>query len=218
MFKRMVMGLAAAMWASGALAHPHVFVDARIKAIFDAEGRVDALEVTWTYDDFYSLMILAERGLDEDADGQLTEAETASLHGFDMNWSVGFAGDTHVLLDGQPIEITGPSEPTAGVEGGYIISTHIRHLVTPVRPEGDVPLIIQSYDPDYYIAYTVTDGTMQGEGPDCTASVHGFDPAMADAALTQASQEYAASTDPNLPFPKIGAAYSDEVRVACSQD
>ena len=30
---------------------------------------VTAIRVTWTYDDFYTLMIMEERGLDPDGDG-----------------------------------------------------------------------------------------------------------------------------------------------------
>ena len=213
---RAALAMVVLMLAGPAQAHPHVFIDTVIKAMFDDQGQVDALEITWTYDDLYSLMIMQERGLDTDGDGALTDAETASLQGYDMNWEAGYEGDTHVLLQGQPVAITGPSDWTARVEGGYIISTHIRHLVTPVRPMQDFPLIIQSYDPTYYIAYTIMDGLMQGEDASCDASVHAFDPAMADAALTQASEEYAASSDPNMDFPKIGAAYADEVWVSCA--
>lgn len=200
--------------AGPALAHPHVFIEAEIAAILNAEGLVEALRITWTYDEFYTLMIMEERGLDPDGDGVLTTAETASLQGFDMKWQAGYAGDTHALLGELPVAISGPSEWTAKIEAGFVTTTHLRHLTEPLRPGVDKPLILQSYDPEYYIAYTINSGSVDGEG--CQAVVHGFDPEMADAALTAASQEYAASTDPDLPFPMIGAAYADEVRVACS--
>ncbi|MEM8823617.1 MAG: DUF1007 family protein, partial [Pseudomonadota bacterium] len=31
-------------------AHPHVFVDAQSGFVFDDEGRLEALRITWTYD------------------------------------------------------------------------------------------------------------------------------------------------------------------------
>lgn len=207
-----VLGLG---WAAPALAHPHVWVEAEIDAILNAEGMVAAIRVTWTYDDFYTLMIMEERGLDPDGDGQLTEAETASIQGFDMNWQAGYPGDTYALLGEVPVEISRPVEWTARIEDGFVTTTHIRTLAVPVRPVLGNPLILQSYDPEYYIAYTINRGRVEG-GEGCEAVVHGFDPALADAALTAASQEYMASTDPDMPFPRIGAAYSDEVRVACS--
>lgn len=215
MRRRMILAAGLVVAAGGpALAHPHVYVDAEIDALVNADGMVTAIRVTWTYDEFYTLMIMEERGLDPDGDGALTEAETASLQGFDMKWQAGYAGDTHALLGEAAVALSGPSDWTARIADGFVTSTHVRQLGTPVRPGVAQPLIFQSYDPEYYIAYTINYGRVDGEG--CQAVVHGFDPAMADAALTAASQEYAASTDPNLPFPMIGAAYSDEVRVACS--
>jgi ABC-type uncharacterized transport system substrate-binding protein len=214
MLARVIFGVALGL-AGPAVAHPHVWVDAAITAVFDDEGRVAAFEISWTYDEFYTLMILEERGLDPDGDGELTEAETASLQGFDMAWRPEFPGDSYVLLNEGPVEIGRPETPTARVEGGFLTSTHVRRLVEPLRPGAGMPLILQSYDPEYYIAYTILEGLIAGPGEGCAAVVHGFDPAMADAALTAASQEYAASTDPDMEFPKIGAAYSDEVWVTC---
>ncbi len=63
-------------------AHPHVFIDAGVEVIFDAEGRAEALRVTWIYDEFYSLMIAEERGLDPDYDGTATPDKTAGIVGF----------------------------------------------------------------------------------------------------------------------------------------
>ena len=209
------LGLACAALPAPALAHPHIWVDVVITGLFDAEGRVEAVEIQWTYDEFFSLMILEERGLDPDYDGKLTEEETASIQGFDMNWPEGSDGDSYALLGEVPIKMGRPTETTARLEGGYLITSHVRRLDVPVRPLEGAPLIIQSYTPDYYVAYTIMDGLMRGEDESCVANVHGFDPALADAAMLAASQEYAGSEDPNVEFPKIGAAYADEVRITC---
>jgi polyphosphate kinase len=208
-------GLLLAAVAQPVLAHPHVFIDAGIKVMFDTQGRVDALELSWTYDEFYTLMIEEERHLDSDGDGVLTDAETASLQGFDMDWQAGYPGDTYVLLGKEKVAISGPSDWTAKIEGGKVTSTHMRKLLTPVRP-GTEPLIIQSYDPDYYFAYTIVSASTGGSDEGCNAVIYGFDPATADAALAAASAEYMASGKDDAEFPKIGAAYADEVRVGCS--
>jgi ABC-type uncharacterized transport system substrate-binding protein len=51
-----------------ALAHPHVFVDASVEVVFDAQNRATGLRIGWTYDDLFSLMIVEDRGLDPDYD------------------------------------------------------------------------------------------------------------------------------------------------------
>jgi len=65
-------------------AHPHIFVDTKLEVLVDAEGRLTHLRITWAYDEFYSLLVTEDRGLDPDYDGVLTDAEIASLNGFDM--------------------------------------------------------------------------------------------------------------------------------------
>ena len=55
-------------------AHPHIFVDTGFEVILDAEGRLTHLRITWAYDEFYSLLVTEDRGLDPDYDGVLTPA------------------------------------------------------------------------------------------------------------------------------------------------
>ena len=76
----LVLGLGLGL-ASPARAHPHVFVDTALEVIFDAEGLVTGLRISWTYDDLFSLSVIADKGLDPDWDGKLTEAEVAKLSG-----------------------------------------------------------------------------------------------------------------------------------------
>src|SRR5204863_5758091 len=63
--------------SSPALAHPHIFIDAKAKIVFDAEGRVTAIHNEWTFDEAYSSWSI--QGLDTDNDGQMTGAEMQEL-------------------------------------------------------------------------------------------------------------------------------------------
>ncbi len=201
--------------ASPALAHPHVFVDTVLEVIFDDQGRATALRVSWTYDEYYSLVITEERGLDPDYDGTATVEEAKALAGFDMAWDAGFAGDTYVLMDGVDLPLSRPSDWTAQYEGGKITSTHLRKLAAPIKVLA-ADLIVQSYDPGYYTAYAIVGTpTMTGAPAGCTIDVFAADPDAADAILQAAIDEQAGSTDVEGAFPAIGAAYSDEARVTC---
>ena len=126
------------MGASMAEAHPHIFIDTGIETIFDAQGRVTALRISWTYDDFYSLISIEDRGLDPDGDSVLTPEEEAKLAGFDMDWDDDYDGDLYVLVKGEAIAMGRPEEPTAFYKDGIITSTHLRHLAAPVAPGAQV--------------------------------------------------------------------------------
>ncbi|MEX0310131.1 MAG: DUF1007 family protein, partial [Tateyamaria sp.] len=52
--------IAATCLAAPVAAHPHVFVDTGLKVIVDEAGVFQGVEVTWSYDDFYSLLLLSD--------------------------------------------------------------------------------------------------------------------------------------------------------------
>lgn len=201
--------------ATPALAHPHIFIDTRYEVILNDRNEATALRIGWTYDELYSLLIFGDLALDPDGDGVLTAEEETRLNGFDMKWIEGFEGDTYVLIGGQPVAISGPRDWTASYGEGRLSSTHYRDLVTPM-PVGEVPLVIQAYDPGYYVAHVILPPAVVTGGTGCTAQVFEADLDAADQALQEALQEYTPDIDLEAEFPAVGAKYSDEVRVTCA--
>lgn len=216
-------GIAVALWLLGmasapgaAMAHPHIYVDTGIEVVFDVEGRAEAVRITWVYDEFYSLVLVEERGLDADHDGNADAAERAALSGFDMNWQPGFAGDTYVLSGGREIALGSAQDWTADYRDGRLSSVHLRRLTAPVDLAD--PLMVQVYDPGFYTAYTIAfPPEMTGLPAGCTAQVYGPDRDAADEELLAALAEYGADQDVEADFPAIGAAFSEEVRVTCGE-
>jgi ABC-type uncharacterized transport system substrate-binding protein len=213
--RRLTAALALMLCPAGAGAHPHIFIDTQIEVIFDASGRAEAVRVTWIYDDFFSLLMLEDRGLDSDGDGKLTPEEEAALVGFDMAWDADYEGDLYVLLNDERLALGRPDEFTAGFDGAQITSTHLRRFETPVTPGKD-PLILQVYDPGYYTAYTIVgQPVLTGNGTGCAAQVYEPDRDAANTQLEAMLRELSAQENIEMDFPAIGAAYADEVRVIC---
>ena len=209
---------ALALSAAPAAAHPHIFIDTALEVIFDAEGRATAVRVVWVYDDFYSLVMLQDRGLDADGDAALTPEEETKLSGFDMDWDADFAGDLYVLDKAtDPVALGRPHDWSARVEQGRIVSTHVRDIATPVAVT-DPPLVLQVYDPTYYTAYTIL-GTplLSGAGAAaCTVQVYAPDMTAAQEQLQAVLQEYAADQSLEQDFPAVGAEFAEEARVTCA--
>jgi len=59
----------------------------------DDRNRLTHVQITWEYDEFFSLLMTEDLGVDADYDGVLTEADLELLAGFDMNWIEGYNGD-----------------------------------------------------------------------------------------------------------------------------
>jgi ABC-type uncharacterized transport system substrate-binding protein len=208
----MICGVAAL--PTVAVGHPHVFIDATVEVIFDNQGRAEALRIGWTYDEFFSMLIVEDRALDPDYDAVLTPEAEAQLAGFDMQWDAGFPGDTYALMNGAALGLSRPEGYTASYAEGKITSTHLRRFDAPVEV-GDVPLIVQVYDPGFYTAYAIMGETrLTGRG-DCTAQVFEPDRTAADEELLAALAEVAADVDIDMAYPEIGAAYAEEARITC---
>jgi ABC-type uncharacterized transport system substrate-binding protein len=196
-------------------AHPHIFVDATVEAIFDDQGRVEAVRIGWTYDEFISLSIIESQTLDPDYDGVLTPEALAALSGFDMDWDADFAGDTYLTQDGAALALDGPSDWTAGYADGKVSSTHVRRLADPVDAT-ETPLVIKTYDPGFYTAYTVIGTPALTGRDDCKAEIFTPDTDAADQALLSALAQLPTTADIEIAYPEVGATYAQEMRITCS--
>ena len=207
----LILGLSA---ASPAGAHPHIFVDTGFDLRFDAEGRLIEVRTTWAYDEFYSLLIMEDRGLDQDFDGVLTPEEQADLTGFDMQWTEGFNGDLEITQDGNLLTLTGPKEATAVYREGRIITTHLRRL-DPEQQNG-ARIDIKPYDATYYTAYTVSYPIRLLGTDSCDFDVTVPD---IDAGLRALSAELSALDMDTSPeeagLPDIGGLLATTVSISC---
>ncbi len=197
-----------------AAAHPHIFVDTTVEVIFDEQGRVAAVRIGWVYDEFISLSIIESQDLDPDYDGVLTPEARVALSGFDMDWDADYAGDTYLTLGGVPLALARPSDWTADYADDKVSSTHIRRLEKPVDV-ADAPLVIQSYDPGFYTAYTVIGTPALTGRDDCAAEMFSPDTDAADQALLSALAQLPTTADAEIAYPEVGATYAQEIRISC---
>lgn len=196
-----------------ALAHPHLYVETGVSVVFGPDGTV-AVQLDWLYDDFFSILLTADLGIDMDGDTVLTPAETETLIAAVTAWPDNFAGDLTVR-QGDTVLPLGPRTGHAvRYDAGRVLETHSRP-VTLADPEA--PLTIQAYDPVYYVAYDLTGPVRVVGRDDCTATVS---PADIDAARTAASALLGGlmpeDIGPDDPFPEIGHTFADTITVTCS--
>lgn len=199
----------------GAMAHPHVFIDAGLDVLIDGENRVTAVRVTWSYDDFYSLVTIQDRDMDADGDGHLTEAELDDLARTDVDWDEGFPGDLYIETASGPVALERPTGFAARYEDGRLTTSHLRILSAPVDVSA-APLTVRIYDPTFFVAYDVTLPVTVDKAPGCAVSRIA---ANLDAAYSlveellygPGAQEYTDDT-----YPEVGAAFADTLTVTCA--
>ena len=197
-----------------AMAHPHVFIDTGLGFIVNNAGNLTHVRVTWAYDEFYSLLVLEDMRLDQDADGVLTEAEEQVLGGFDAQWVEGYNGDLVVRMGDAIVPLSGPLEPQATTEDARIVTTHLRAV-----EGGPVParaLSIKAFDESFYTAYEVT-RPVTVSGP-ASCKIGRTEPDI-DGELGQ-MQAFLLTLDANYDLeendiPLVGENFATEIRLSC---
>lgn len=191
-------------WPFGAGAHPHIFVDTGVELILDTQGRATGVEVRWTYDELYSLLILEDMELDGDYDGKLTPEELTKLAGFDMQWVEGYEGDLFATGPDGRLALGAPQPLETSLADGKITTRHRRDFAGPV---GQVAL--RAYDPTFYTAYDLPQG-VQAEGCTVTRQVADLDAAYALVDRKMTEKAYAEDE-----YPEVGDAFADTFEVTC---
>lgn len=150
---RFLLALAAAMLALlplQALAHPHIFIDARARIVFDGDGLVEGIHNDWTFDEAYSAW--AVQGLDADGDGKVTRAELQALADDNM---VGLAEYEYYTFAGEGpdnLSFINGSNASITYEGGRTTLSFDVALAQPYRIRKALEIAIN--DPEYYVAIT----------------------------------------------------------------
>lgn len=201
----------------GASAHPHIFIDTGFALLFDDDGAIEAVRIEWSYDDFYSLMLIEENGLDADGDGTPEPAALDAYAGQDVDWAAGFPGDFVIALDGQAVSLDPPVLHRARYDSGRIVTSHVRPLTAPLDVTAGV-VTARAYDPTYFVAYDVPQAPATDGRDDCRLDREAADREAAEAEYGDQLAAVDAGSDPFevVELPDIGVMFADRFVLTCA--
>lgn len=173
--------LVSALIPAAAIAHPHVFAEAKLEITIEPNGKVGKLAHVWRFDDVFSQTVLFE--FDKDADGKISPAEQAEISKTIVE-SIGEYNYFEAVADnGKEVKMAKPADLTASFDDTVLVITYSNAPTEPVLMKGTLSFGI--YDPTFYTAIDFvedSDLTVKGAPPSCKSKVIRPD---ADEALAQ---------------------------------
>lgn len=151
-------------------AHPHVWIDADVALRFK-DKRIEALEITWLFDEFFSETAIEDFG--KHHRGQLDGAELKSMVAQSSKSLKNYSYFTYLQIGENRRRVSAVADFTAEMKGKHLVY----HFVVPVAPAVDPKQ--QSfgfllYDETYYVYVAIAEGhkvTYAGDIPGpCTES------------------------------------------------
>lgn len=214
MLRRLALMILPLLLAQGpALAHPHIFVDAKAGFAFDEAGQVAGLRISWTYDAFTTLFLFDVLDLDKDGDGALDDKDYAAILKGETEWQEGYVGDIYFEVN----EVVQPHLVPVNAEALYEDERITVQFDLPLEAPVDVAgqdVVLRLYDPNYYYAYSVIEIVEPKPVPEnCDLALYPFEPDALTSDLLVALGTLSREEQPQQEG--IGRMFSDEVVLTC---
>jgi len=153
-----------------ALAHPHVFVEANIEVLRNAEGAFTEVRHVWRFDELFSATILID--YDENGDGKLDEAELKQVTDTVKSSIAEYDFYTAVRAGEKALEFYEPEALNAYYEDGRMIMFLALELDKPL-PSSQSSIRVSASDSSYYVAFDFDQKSVSvsGETKGCSVKV-----------------------------------------------
>ncbi len=139
--------------AGPAFAHPHIFAEARLDVMVDADRSVTALRNLWRFDDLFSSTVLVE--FDKNKDLTLDDGELQAIADTIYKSLAEFDYFQLVSANGKSIAMQQPKQLIATFEQNQLVVLFETAPKAPLKLAGKVDFGI--YDPTFYTAIDFTD-------------------------------------------------------------
>ena len=166
--------MAAILLPFSALAHPHVFADAKLELIIE-NGAVSKLRHVWRFDDFFSANVQLE--FDKDGSGALDATEIAEVAAVIKSSTADFNYFHTVFLDGREVTMEVPDDIILDFVDGQMIMIFQSQPGRPITMTGKSSYGI--FDPTFYTSiefFDDSDITVSGMPKNCTSAIVRPDP------------------------------------------
>lgn len=148
--------------ASVAMAHPHVFVDATVKVLFNERG-LSGVENRWVYDEVYSMATIAS--VDADGDGKLSAKESDALRPVVFGEASKANYFNYIQCGSEFLKVEKIRSFKASVENRRLVLDFVLDFTVPVTNDYTL-LVLVVADPSNYVQVTTDMENAEASAPE----------------------------------------------------
>lgn len=191
-------------------AHPHAWIDLQTSVSLDPQGRVEALDLVWLFDEWYTAVIAEEfQSANQDSLAFLKTLGRRNLENLkDYRYF------TEVTVDGKAVELGAATGDATDLQGERLRMRFTVPLKEPADPRQH-KIAIKVFDPSYYIEilYVEDDQSrvrFRGQGAQaCSARVIAPNPSFEAVSLASALDRTQSGGD------DLGRLFAETVELHC---
>lgn len=137
---------------SPAAAHPHVWIDMQTDLVTGKDNTLDAVTITWTFDEFYTAYAVEE--FKKQPDGTFAAKDLDSLLDINLENLKEWNYFIEIKQSGKPLPLGAakPGGSSYDAKLGRLTVTFTVSLAKPAVPTSEAPVLLRIYDPTYYIS------------------------------------------------------------------
>lgn len=146
---------------SKAHSHPHIWIDAEAKLIFNNDNKITKIEEYWEFDDIFSMSLMNDYDLNKDKEFNAEELKKLKENAFDGLIEYNFY--THLFIDDKKILDITMENFSAVMENDKVIyqfDIYPRSSLDPFKQNIDLGI----YDSEYYIEISYKDHPLKTLG------------------------------------------------------
>ena len=147
-FPPLLIAGAACLAPMAALAHPHIFADARLEVVAGEDGTVSELRNVWRFDEMFSASVVMD--FDKNSNAELDPEELAEVGRTVLESLEEFSYYTSITEDGKAVKVGKPDAINVDFKDGQLL------MFFTVKPGETMPLkgklTFGVYDPTLYAA------------------------------------------------------------------
>jgi ABC-type uncharacterized transport system substrate-binding protein len=192
------------LFSTQAHAHPHQWLDYKIKLIFNQDKSLKSIHQAWVFDSFYAALLMPE--YDTNKNNTFDAPELMELAHENINNLKEYDYFTTIESNGKKQVFEGVRHVRSYLQNNLIVMEFTVDLQNPVK----TPFIYSVYDPSYYIEmkHMKTD-PVSFEGAACKADISKPNPDSVYIKLAQSLDKNAIAPD------NLGLNFAEKASVTC---